>query len=252
MSKLVLRTVCLALSVCLAASMARAETLDEVQKKIAEQSKKITAMSMKMKSVSEIRADGAVSKSTLDGTYEYMVDGTRTLSRTEAHTRVRNESAGANQEFENKSLSIADGEHVYILSEQAGQKYASKMKAFGQQTANWRDDLKEHYDFKLLPDETIDGKPCYVLELTPRKGAAAAGDDSRSRHYYQKDSCVLVKAIVFGADGKPTSTTTYSDIKINPSLSKDRFKFTPPPGVEVQDLSALQTPGAESPPAGGK
>jgi len=241
---------CLALAslTCFTAASAGAEKLEDVEKKLSEQSKKITSMSMKMKSVSDMSGEGFKTSSTLDGTYEYMIDGKKTLSRTDAVTKTHTEAGGVKQDMNAKSLSVGDGEFMWVLSEQSGQKFASKLKADDKQTANWRDDIKEWYNVKLLPDETIEGKPCYVLEMTPKK--PTPGDTNyRSLQYYQKDNCVLVKAVVFDAAGKPVSTTTYSDIKINPSLDKSRFKFTPPPGVEVMDMTGV--PGL-NPPAGGK
>lgn len=238
MSKRTNLCIALASLACFTTAAARAEKLEDVEKKLSEQSKKITSMSMKMKSVSDVSAEGFKTKSTLDGTYEYLIDGKKTLSRTDAVTKTHTEAGPVKQDMDAKSLSVNDGEFMWVLSEQSGQKSVSKLKADEKQSANWRDDMKEWYNVKLLPDETIEGKPCYVLEMTPKK--AVPGDTNyRSVQYYQKDNCVLVKAVVFDAAGKPVSTTTYSDIKINPSLDKSRFKFTPPPGVEVMDMTSV-------------
>jgi outer membrane lipoprotein-sorting protein len=40
-----------------------------------------------------------------------------------------------------------------------------------------------------------------------------------------------------GPDGKPMTTMTYTDIKINPDIPADRFVFKAPEGVQVQDMS---------------
>ena len=233
------RMVCVCLVSLFSAAAARAETVEEVEKKISEQSKKIKSMSMKMKSMSDASGPGTNTKSTLEGTYEYMMDGPKTLSRTDVLTQSQIDAGGNKLEQKSKSLSISDGDYLYVLTEQGGQKYATKMKASDRSMSTKLDDLRQWYDFKLLPDETIDGKPCYALELTPKKGSPVGEGTGKNRHYYQKDTCVLVKAVVFGPEGKIVSTTTYSDIRINPSLGKDRFTFTPPPGVQVQDFTGM-------------
>lgn len=219
-----------------AVGSARAEKLEDVEKKLAEQSKKITSMSMKMKSVSDISGEGYKTKSTLDATYEYTMDGKKMLSRTDSTMKTQTEAGGVKQDADGKSISVNDGEYTWIQSEQYGQKSVMKIKSDDKQTPNWRADLRDQYNLKLLPDETIDGKPCYALEFTP-KAPTAKEANSRSVQYFQKDNGVMLKAVSYGPDGKVTSTVTYSDIKINPSLDKSRFKYTPPPGVEVVDMT---------------
>lgn len=236
MSIHVRRTLFLAALALLVAAPVRADTLEAVEKKLAEQSRKTTSMSMKMKTVSDVSGEGFKSKTTIDGTYEYMMDGKKTLTRIDVSTKTQMELGGAQQNIDAKSLSISDGELMWVLSEQSGQKMVSKMKADDKQVTSWREDMKEWYNLKLLPDETVDGKPCYVIEMTPKKSPAAAAE-YRTVQYYQKDTCVVVKAVSYGADRKPVSTTTYSDIKINPKLDKGRFKFTPPAGVPVMDMT---------------
>lgn len=220
----------------LLAAPVHADTLEAVEKKLAEQSRKTTSLSMKMKTVSDVSGEGFKSKTTIDGTYEYMTDGKKTLTRIDVSTKTQMELGGTRQNIDAKSLTISDGEVMWMLSEQSGQKMVSKMKADEKQMTNWREDMKEWYNLKLLPDETVDGKPCYVIEMTPKKAPAAAAE-YRTVQYYQKDTGVVVKAVSYGADRKPVSTTTYSDIKINPKLDKGRFTFTPPAGVPVMDMT---------------
>ncbi|RIK66856.1 MAG: hypothetical protein DCC66_12495 [Planctomycetota bacterium] len=220
----------------LLAAPVHADTLEAVEKKLAEQSRKTTSLSMKMKTVSDVSGEGFKSITTIDGTYEYMTDGKKTLTRIDVSTKTQMELGGTRQNIDAKSLTISDGEVMWMLSEQSGQKMVSKMKADEKQMTNWREDMKEWYNLKLLPDETVDGKPCYVIEMTPKKAPAAAAE-YRTVQYYQKDTGVVVKAVSYGADRKPVSTTTYSDIKINPKLDKGRFTFTPPAGVPVMDMT---------------
>ena len=54
---------------------------------------------------------------------------------------------------------------------------------------------------------------------------------------FHKESGQMIKMIAYSPDGKPMATTTFSDIKINPKISPDRFVFKAPPGVTVQDMT---------------
>ena len=58
--------------------------------------------------------------------------------------------------------------------------------------------------------------------------------------HYRKDCGQSVKTVTYAKDGKVTMTSVTSDVKVNPSLSDDRFVFKAPAGVEVQDMTAMQ------------
>ena len=94
----------------------------------------------------------------------------------------------------------------------------------------WRDTA----ELKVLPDSSSDGRAAWVIEATPKPDQAGQG---KTVIHYDKESGQMIKMVAYTPDGKPMTTMTYSDIKINDKISPDRFVFKAPPGVEVQDLS---------------
>ena len=75
-----------------------------------------------------------------------------------------------------KSLSVNDGKFVWTLNETAGTKMVTKTKPPADDLP-WAA-LKHDNEFKVLPDEKIDGADCFVIETTRR--SKEAGDQSRS------------------------------------------------------------------------
>lgn len=218
------------------ASVAAAETAEEVMTKIAEMNKKITSMKAHVKTVTSLENEMMKQNSVSDGDYEYLVKDGKTFLRMEANTTGTTEMMGNKQESKGTSLTIMDGEYSYMLNEQDGQKTAMKMKASGDMNpADPFAGLRENYNVKLLPDETVDGESVYVLELTPK--AADAMGAGRMVQYFRKDNGTIVKVISFDANNKPSVTVTYTNVEVNPSIGADRFVFTAPAGVEVMDMS---------------
>ncbi len=152
---------------------------------------------------------------------------------------------------EQKVLSVFDGKVLYNEMEAMGKKQAFKMSnesANKQSPTSGRSmfqALREKGDLKLLPEATVDGKPAYVVEVTPNEEMkrTAPTPVSLIKVYISKDVGLQVKMEVFGEDGTPTSTTVYSNIDTNAKLSPDQFVYKAPEGVTVQDMSDMKLPG---------
>ena len=56
-----------------------------------------------------------------------------------------------------------------------------------------------------------------------------------SLFYCRKDIGSTVKQLAYTDSDTPVNTLTYTDIKINPKLDPERFKFVAPEGVTVMD-----------------
>jgi len=96
--------------------------------------------------------------------------------------------------------------------------------------------LEKFYTLKLLPDETVDGKPCHVIEMIPTDPAMRASM-GRTVSYHDKKTGVSIKNVSYDGDGKVTSTTLTTNIKIDEKVDPAQFVFKAPPGVTVQDLT---------------
>lgn len=214
---------------------AEAESVDDVIKKITEMNKNVKSMKADIKTVTKIENEMMKQNSTSDGQYEYMLKDGKTYVRMEGTTTGTMEMMGNKQETKGTNLTVMDGEYSWSLTEQDGQKFAQKMKITDEMTpADPFAGVRDNFNMKLLPDETVDGESCYVIELTPKTEEMGS---SRMLQYYRKDNGTISKVVSFDGENKPIMTMTYTNVKVNPSLSADRFKFTPPAGVEVMDLS---------------
>ena len=223
----------LVLGLAFSGATVAAETVEEVGKKITAASEKLNSFSAKTKMVSEMKQEGFSMVSTSEGTTEMLRKGGDFLMRTESKGVSETSIGGNVTKQESSNLMIADGSFAYSISEAAGIKSAQKMKLTKPDVdpfKAWRGTA----ELKVLPDSSLDGRAAWVIEATPKSDQAGQG---KNVIHYDKESGQMIKMVAYTPDGKPMATMTYSDIKLNDKISPERFVFTAPPGVEVQDLS---------------
>jgi len=229
----VLRIGILGLGLAFSSAAVSAETVEEVSKKIAAASEKLNSFSAKTKMVIEMKQEGFSMVSTTDGTTEMLRKGSDFLLRSENKSVSETNVGGNVTKQESSVLYVTDGSFAYSISEAAGTKSAQKMKLEKPDVDPfkvWRNTA----ELKVLPDSSSDGRAAWVIEATPKPDQAGQG---KTVIHFDKESGQMIKMVTYTPDGKPMSTMTYSDIKINDKISPDRFIFKAPPGVEVQDLS---------------
>lgn len=219
-------------------SIALADELATVQKSIVENFRKLKSVRCKTKSVIEMSAEGFKQNSTGEGVMELVRRDGKMFLRQETKESGSTEMAGQSQKTEGTNLMISDGDIIWTLTESNGQKNATKMKA----TADWDIDPfeagKEHFEYKLMPEEKVDGVDCYVMEMKSKSPDAAS--QGRALQYITKDHGFTVKQVTFDPTNKPISTVTMTGVEYNVDINPDRFKFTPPAGVEVMDMTSMQ------------
>lgn len=133
-------------------------------------------------------------------------------------------------------LKVFDGEFLYVDDERHEGRTATKARpSLGQlQPIGGRRlfaGLRGVDEIRLLSDETIDGKPVYVFE------AKAGGGTITSRHYVDKETGILVKLTRADTLASIQYSFELTDIKVNVDFDEGHFTYTPPEGVEVQDLT---------------
>ncbi len=217
---------------------ARAETVDEVSKAITEAAKKVKSISAKTHSEMEMSSPGYKTRRTGDGRFELLRKDDKVYMRNESKEVASTEAGGQVEKQEGTTLTIMDGEFLYSYTEMDGQKNAYKMKSDVNWDASPFEGVKETHQIEILPDETIDGAPVYVVKLTPK--APAGGAEGKMMQYFRKDCGYPVKLVSFDAEGKPAMTMTYSDIKLGEDIKPERFLFKAPEGIQVLDLTQMQ------------
>jgi|CXWL01.1.fsa_nt_gi outer membrane lipoprotein-sorting protein len=217
---------------------ARADTLESVEKRLASATKKVTSFKANRHTTTDINMSGVKSVSDDRGTYEMLVKDGKPLWRVDSKTTSAVDAGGQKMKTETTGLMVCDGKFIWSLSETMGQKMVTKMKIAEEHAAligaSFFASMKKDHKLKLLSDETIEGKSAFVIEATPIKRSESEG---ATTYYILKDTALTVKTVTADASGKPITTMTLSDIKINVSIPATRFTFTPPQGVQVMDLT---------------
>jgi len=213
--------------------------LDSVEADVSSKWDKLQSMTYDTETTMNMTGQGFSMSSASSGKVEMKrKDEKRWLMRMESRTDTSQTVGGNSTKSNTATLMIVDTEFSYTLTDTAGQKMAMKSKAQdwsdmagGKGFFKW---LREHYDVKALPDENVDGVPCYALEAAPKDKAAGQGP---TKYCFTKDLGMTALTESKGPDGKVISTTKLKNIKTNPSLADDRFVFTPPAGVTVMDMT---------------
>lgn len=232
------------------AAAARAESIDDVGKKLDELYDKTTSWSAQMKSEMTVSNPAYSMKTTTVGSYEFMRRGDQYLMHTEMESQTEQQVGGEKNKMAQKMTTVSDGQFNWIHTRGNGPDQVMKQKAQPRPKGGVFENMKQMHTLKLLPDETIDGKPAWVIELTPKAEQATAGA-GKSLQYFLKDNGIAAKQITFDPAGKPISTTTLSDIKTGVKFSPDRFVFKAPPGVNVVDMTQEQMTPPPMPARGG-
>lgn len=212
-----------------------ADTLESVEKALVEKSSKIKTLTANLLMTTSIVRENSSARHESRGKHEFARRNGRLFSRTQMNVTRINDIAGRELKSEFAVLTIVDGDTMYTLREQGERQTAYKTNASGFQGADGRimlEKLRRHHELKLRPEETIDGTAVYVIEGTRKKEGRSA---SKTTIYIAKDTGILLKKTQIDETNGMSSTTTLSNIKINPAIDPDRFIFTTPPGVELLD-----------------
>ena len=78
--------------------------------------------------------------------------------------------------------------------------------------------------------ETISGKECYLLKLSPRN----KGSVKSAKIWVDKEDDFIRKITIVSSEN--TTTYTLTKISLDAGISSSKFSFSPPEGVEVIDL----------------
>lgn len=225
---------------------ARGQTLEEVEKKINQHADQLKSWVWEGTTIQDFDSEHFKMKATMHGRIEFMKQDGKVLYHMETKSSGSRQVAGQEDTLDSTSTTICDGQFVYTLTEQGGEKSATKTKADPVQTSAFGkadfELLRQSHDLKLLADETLDGQGVYVVEAIQRAVEGAPMGPTRSLYYFSKDNGFNLKTVTMDANGKTILTATTKSLQMNPTLSPDRFVFKAPEGVEVMDLTQMHDP----------
>ena len=182
-------------------------------------------------------------------TLDYQKQGNKLMSRTEQTSETEQDFGGQKMKMKSHTLTVEDGEFSYSYTNTNGQKAAVKQKLDPKTRMSPFDAMtgfkimEETFVVKLLPEATIEGKPTYVLEASPKDEAMKA-HMGKTVSYYDKKTGIAIKTVSYDPKGKVINTATTSDIQINKPIKSDLFVFKAPEGVQMIDMTGS---GAASP-----
>lgn len=226
------RTASLVLALGFAATAFAGDTIEDVAKKITAASNQLKSFSAKSKMVTEMNQTGFSMVSTSHGTTEMLRKGKTLLVRTETNTVSATTVGGNTTKSESSTLVVMDGTWSYTLSTISGTTSAYKMKFDKTTLEDPFKPWKTTADLTVLADSEIDGRAVWTIEAKPKQ----TGATGKTVIAFDKKTGQMLKMVSYTPDGKPMTTMTYTDIKVNEKIDADRFVFKAPAGVEVTEM----------------
>ncbi|MCH8148440.1 MAG: outer membrane lipoprotein carrier protein LolA [Planctomycetes bacterium] len=224
------------------AGVAYGDTLESVEKAIIEQGKTIRSMSWKSTSVSDIVSDTMTIHSESETLYEFMTKGEKQLFRNETSYTNVTDISGTKTTSKGTSLSVGDGEFNYVHSVNDGMESVMKMRATPQAGGaiqqSYFDTMAKTYNLELMPDAKVGSHSVYVIRAVLKNPSPMAAAEQFL--YFDKATGMMIKMVGKDSAGKVMMETLTTDLKINSSISADRFVFTAPEGVQVMDMTQPQ------------
>jgi hypothetical protein len=106
---------------------------------------------------------------------------------------------------------------------------------------------KEYLNYTLQPDGTADGQPAWVIEgtwketaISNKQVAAQAAMFGKTRLHVSKKDGFVRQVEQFDKAGKNTvMTMQFTNVKLDADLPDARFKFVPPEGLPVMDMTEM-------------
>jgi len=86
----------------------------------------------------------------------------------------------------------------------------------------------DKYHLAYIGEEALSGRMADVVSAKPREPAGF----TEARLWVDQERSLILQAQIEMENGS-VRTVTLSDIRLNPTLDPDRFRFVPPPGAQV-------------------
>ena len=227
------------------------EKADQAIKELDQQFSKVKSYTAAHETMTDTEfGPGYTQKMEMTGTSEWLRKGEQALMHSVSKCQTTKTEGGQTTTTPSTITTVNDGEFLYTLTEENGQKTVMKNSPQSSQVhqpKSYFEMFKSYYDIKLLPNEKVNGEDCYVFELKmkPMEGVAPSG---RQLVYFQKSHGIQIKSEAFDANGKLIVSSLTKDLKINPDINPDRFKFKVPEGAQVIDNTNPQGQPAQAEP----
>lgn len=231
----------------------QAETMEEVEKKLSEAHAKLDSFIARIKHDEHVPLTGTdFMASKVTGTAEWIRKGDKILYRMEISGKATQNFGGNDQTAEQTSILVSDGTLFYTYAEQMGQKRFIKQKVDNSINGDIKsvlDIIRADNNYKLGPDEKVEGADCYVVEVTPKSPPSDDNPVHITLIYFRKDNGLNTRVVSKNKDGRVVYDHTLVDLKTGVKIDASRFVLHQPAGVELTDLTEVSdTPVQIAPP----
>lgn len=216
--------------------LAPAATLEEIEAKVIEAFSKVKSMTADTSMAIPPDPQMPDANMNISGHIELLVDGD--VSKFAQNLAMKMEMGGQTQEM--KMEMLCDGEFMYTINEGMGQKTATKTKIGDDESFPPPGSkmllafLKKQFTLEPQEDKDIDGQSCYVLQGLPNDESPGM---NKLLVYFSKESGLPLQMDMYQGENEKPAVMRYTNVKINPEISADKFVFKAPDGVEVMDLT---------------
>ena len=149
------------------------------------------------------------------------------------------------------TLVVNDAEFLWMETRtpQMGSMVMKNKPDAGNQPTADTQGFRDRYDLKLAGEEEFDGQKMWVLEGTPKEKAAdappaggrrispQAGEPAKIQIYLGQTDFLCHRFRAYDKADKEISDVQFTNIKVNGALDPALFKYTPPPGARVMDMT---------------
>ena len=213
-------------------------SLEEAEKNIVDRYSSIQSLAATMTNEESQEAQGKQVSVIITRQIEWTRKGKGFLYRAQTQTKTTQTDARGRSTREFSSTTVSDGERVVQLTEQDGSVSAIQRKADVTVTPDLRamfEQLRKDSTLKRFPDVKVGMDDCYAIQVVPKEKKGL--DILQTMIYFRKDIGLDVRTVVYGKENREIFTSTTTNVRLNPSLTPDRFVVILPDGVELIDQS---------------
>jgi outer membrane lipoprotein-sorting protein len=213
-------------------------SVEEAEKSIVERFGAIQSLAATLTNEESQEIEGKQVAKVITRQVEWIRQGQRFLYRAEARAKTTQTDAHGPSTRESSSTTVSDGEKVVRLTDQDGKVSAVQRKADVTVTPDVHamfEQLRRDSTLKRFPDVKVGLDDCYAIQVVPKDKKES--DVLQTMIYFRKDIGLDVRTVVYGKKNQPIFTSSTTNVRLNPTLSPDRFVVTLPDGVELIDQS---------------
>ncbi|MCC6546151.1 outer membrane lipoprotein carrier protein LolA [Candidatus Sumerlaeota bacterium] len=216
----------------------KAETPEELLKRMKPKSEALKSWEMKMEN--SMKSQFMETKGTISTIAKRDGDTVKSYSEMTSETKMQ----GLPEPQKSASKMVSDGSTLWVEMKMGDKVTVMKSPYKVDPTSvEAMADLLKEGKWEVKPQETIDGEACSVLS-----GTTGQPPQQITTTYWMSDKTGHPVKIVVSGGPMGENVTKVTSFKENPAIDDSKFAYTPPAGAEVMDTSALgRRPDAMAP-----